>query len=63
MNQDIDKKKQKARLALIMKTSRLRLWFPCLDAGSTPASSTTQINKAANPQRVGGFNYACFHKK
>jgi len=27
MNQDIDKKKQKARLALIMKTSRLRLWF------------------------------------
>ena len=27
MNQDIDKTKQKARLALIMKTSRLRLWF------------------------------------
>ena len=27
MNQDIDKQKQKARLALIMKTSRLRLWF------------------------------------
>ena len=27
MNQDVDNKKQKARLALIMKTSRLRLWF------------------------------------
>ena len=27
MNQDIDNKKQKARLALIMKTSKLRLWF------------------------------------
>ena len=27
MNQDIDIKKQKARLALIMKTSNLRLWF------------------------------------
>ena len=27
MNQDIDKTKQKARLALIMKTSKLRLWF------------------------------------
>ena len=27
MNQEIDNKKQKARLALIMKTSKLRLWF------------------------------------
>ena len=27
MKQDVDNKKQKARLALIMKTSRLRLWF------------------------------------
>ena len=27
MNQDIDNQKQKARLALIMKTSKLRLWF------------------------------------
>ena len=27
MNQDVDNKKQKARLALIMKTSKLRLWF------------------------------------
>ena len=27
MNQDVDSMKQKARLALIMKTSRLRLWF------------------------------------
>ena len=27
MNQDVDNKKQKARLALIMKTGRLRLWF------------------------------------
>ncbi len=27
MNQEIDNKKQKARLALIMKTSNLRLWF------------------------------------
>ena len=27
MNQDADNKKQKARLALIMKTSKLRLWF------------------------------------
>ena len=27
MNQEIDNKKQKARLALIMKTGKLRLWF------------------------------------
>ncbi len=27
MNQEIDNQKQKARLALIMKTSKLRLWF------------------------------------
>ena len=27
MNHEIDNKKQKARLALIMKTSKLRLWF------------------------------------
>ena len=27
MNEDVSNKKQKARLALIMKTSRLRLWF------------------------------------
>ena len=27
MNQDVDNQKQKARLALIMKTSKLRLWF------------------------------------
>ena len=27
MNHEIDNIKQKARLALIMKTSKLRLWF------------------------------------
>ena len=27
MNQEVENQKQKARLALIMKTSKLRLWF------------------------------------
>ena len=27
MNQDVDNQKQKARLALILKTGRVRLWF------------------------------------